>query len=169
MDTGRILQTVKADLLQKKPLGVWVLGAVNLLLFGILSFLFALQIYLNASSRQGKIILEEVERNFSGVSLDPGQLKTAAALQMVIALVFAVSGYGLLARREWSRKYTLYFSFFMVVVAFLTALFNPGLIGQATFQVIYPGIMIIYLTGKKTERFFALTKQADDKTTGSKK
>jgi len=56
--------------------------------------------------------------------------------------------------KEWARKLTIYFCFFMVALVFISTILNPQLIGQAIFQIIYPGVLILYFTNKKVENFF---------------
>jgi len=161
MDTrGKIqitswLNSVKKIIKTPRPAGVWILGAVNFFIFGVVSLVSALYVYINISSSGTGKILEELQKNFPDISVDPEQFKIAVLFQIAVAVIFVFSGYGLILRKEWARKLTLYFSFFMVAVAFITALFNSALVAQAIIQIVYPGVLIIYFTNKKIEKFFS--------------
>jgi len=133
---------------------VWIFGGINFFIFGTLSLVFTVKAYIGNSSSDVNNVIEEMKKVFPEVSVNPEQLKVAMLIQIVLATIFLISGYGLILRKEWGRKVTLYFSFFTVAVAFIAALLNSALITQAIVQITYPGILIIYFTNKKVEKFF---------------
>ncbi len=113
----------------KRPLGVLIFGGFNFFVLGIASFIFFLTLSHNISppstqrvlvkpsesisSSRSHELLEELKKSFLQVELTPAQVKTVITLQIFISLLFSIAGGGLLLRKEWARKYTLYFSFFM--------------------------------------------------------
>jgi len=139
---------------KKAPLGVLILGGFNFFILGIVSLIAFGSMYLNLSSAAIQTILEEFRKYFPRETLGEAQLKTAFILQIAIAAVFTLSGYGLLRGKEWGRRLTLYFAFVMAGLVFLTVLFSAAFAGQAILQVIYPGILIFYFTNKKIQDYF---------------
>ena len=73
---------------------------------------------------------------------------------MGVSVIFAVLGLGVILRKEVARKGTIYFSFFIVVLALLSVLLNPRSISHAIMQLIYPGILIYYFTSEKSIKYF---------------
>jgi len=139
---------------QKKPLGVSILGWVNCVIFGALFFFMSLSSYLKATPQDLEKITEIFKSQGISSQITFQQFKIACIFYIGIALIFFLSGLGLLLRKEWARKLTLGFAFFAVVVVFLAVLISPALIQQAIMQIIYPGILIIYFTNKKVEAYF---------------
>ena len=139
---------------QKKPLGVSILGWINCAVFGALFFFMSVSSYLKATPQDLEKITEIFKSQGISSQITFQQFKIACIFYIGIALVFFLSGLGLLLRKEWARKLTLGFAFFAVVVVFLAVLVSPALIQQAIVQIIYPGILIIYFTNKKVEAYF---------------
>lgn len=142
----------------KRILGLLILGGFNFIVLGILSLGFFLFIYKNPSSETGQILLAEFSKHIPGKDLTLEQFRAAVLSQIILAAIFLVSGWGLLNRKEWGRRLTLYFSFFMVILAAVTVLFRFSLINSAISQIIYPGILIIYLTNKNVEKVFNISR-----------
>jgi len=82
------------------------------------------------------------------------QFKVACLSRLIISIVFLISGWGLLLEKEWARKLTIYFSFFWIILIFIGSFLNPTLIKHLFLQIIYLGILIIYLTNKRVENYF---------------
>ena len=139
--------------IKKIPKGVLVLGGIN---FFVLGFLFLLASFFTYQelSVGGESLLSEIEKYIPDAEIQPQQLKIVILAQMFVAVIFCVSGGGIFYRKEWARRLTVYFSFFLVVMAFFSVLTAPGLVRQAILQVIYPGILIFYFTNKKVEKYF---------------
>lgn len=164
---------------EKLPLGVVILGGFNLFVLGIASFIFFFFLHQSLSAPSANNLFEgvgqekavsfadaffeDIKNYFPEKELEEKQIKTALIMQMAIALIFFASGLGILLRKEKARKLTLYFSFFMVILALLSVVFNPSTISQAILQIIYPGILIIYFTSKKIEKYFVLAKRSTTK------
>lgn len=159
----------------KTPLGVVILGGLNLFVLGIASFIFFFFLHQSLSSSSTNNLFEgvnqekstsfagaffeDIKKYFPEKELEEEQLKIALIMQMAIALIFFASGLGILLRKEKARRLTLYFSFFMVILAVLSVVFNPSTISQAILQIIYPGILILYFTSKKIEKYFVLARR----------
>jgi hypothetical protein len=139
---------------EKRPLGILLLGGFNFFILGLLSLSLFFLIYQNPSSQTSQALSAEFSRYISGQTLTTGQFKSIILSQIILSGLFLISGWGIINRKEWGRRITLYLSFFMVIIATLSVLSRVALIHQAFLQVIYPGILILYFTGKKAEKFF---------------
>jgi hypothetical protein len=133
---------------KNRPLGIIILGTFNLIILGLFSLLSAL------SPRSWQLVVNAIKEKGIVVSSSSNLFKTAASLQILVSLIFILSGLGLLLGKEWARKTTLYFAFCVVVIALLLAVFAPVFIKEASVQIIYPGILIFYLTKKDIEEYF---------------
>lgn len=142
----------------KKPLGILFLGGFNFVVLGVLSLGFFFLAYKDPTSEASKALLAEFSKYIPGQTLTPEQFKAVLLSQIFLAGVFLVSGWGILSRREWGRRLTLYFSFSMVILAAVSVLFQSSLINSALLQIIYPGILILYFTNKKIESYFVPAK-----------
>ena len=147
--------------MKKKPLGIFILGGFNFVVLGVLSLGFFLLVYKDPSSETSKALLAELSKYIPGQTLTPEQFKSIILLQMFLAGIFLISGWGILSRKEWGRRLTLYFSFFMVILAAIAVLFQSSLINSALLQIIYPGILILYFTNKKIENYFVPAKNSE--------
>jgi len=143
---------------KKKPLGILILGGFNFVVLGVLSLGFFFLVYKDPSSAAGKVLLAELSKHIPGQTLTPEQFKSVVLSQIFLAGIFLVSGWGILSRKEWGRRLTLYFSFFMIILAAVAVLFQSSLINSALLQIIYPGILILYFTNKKIEGYFVPAK-----------
>jgi hypothetical protein len=140
----------------KIPLGLLVLGAVNAFFFGLLAFVFSLIAYFGSTFEFIQKTLELIkEKNPAFDSVTPEMLKLVFLGQALIALIFLISGAGIVLRKEWARKLTIYFAFFLLLLVFLSALANPSLLTQMLLNVIYPAILIFYFTNRKLDKYFS--------------
>ncbi|MDD3296085.1 MAG: hypothetical protein PHU64_01850 [Candidatus Omnitrophica bacterium] len=142
---------------EQKPLGLIIFGMANLVVFGALPLVAFATLLLNPSSSFQETFSQELARYFPEISLEGPQVTAIFAAQTVIAAVFCISGLGLILKKEWARKITLGFSFFVVVIAFLAALSNRAMITRAIVQIIYPGALILYFTNTKVAQYFRLS------------
>ena len=139
---------------KKKPLGILILGGLNFVVLGVLSLGSFFLIYKNPTSPTSKALLAEFSKHTSGQTLTPEQFKSVILSQIILAGIFLVSGWGVLSRKEWGRRLTLYFSFFMVILAAVSVLFQSSLINSALLQIIYPGVLILYFTNEDVKKLF---------------
>jgi len=128
---------------------------------GVLSLGFFFFVYKDPTSETSKALLAEFSKYIPGQTLTPEQFKSVILSQIILAGIFLVSGWGILSRKEWGRRLTLYFSFFMVILAAVSVLFQSSLINSVLLQIIYPGILILYFTNKKIESYFVPAKNED--------
>ncbi|MFH1771676.1 MAG: hypothetical protein ABH872_02570 [Candidatus Omnitrophota bacterium] len=140
----------------KLPLGVLILGRFNFFIFGLASFLLSLFMLFKPASRFSQSLLDKLSAYLPEEALTFTYFKLAVVLQAAIALLFIMSGLGLLKRREWARKLTLYFSFASITIIVISGFRNTAIIGQGIFQIIYPAILIFYFTNKNIENYFNL-------------
>jgi CBS domain containing-hemolysin-like protein len=139
----------------KKPWGILILGGINFFILGILFFLVSFIAYTKFSPQDLEKLFNKADFPARVNSeLTPAPLKVALLSQMAISLIFIVSGLGVLLRKEWARKTTIYFSFSLVLLTFLSVLFYPALIKQLILQIAYLGTLIFYFTNKKVEEHF---------------
>ncbi len=151
---------------KKKPLGILILGGFNFVILGVLSLGFFFLVYSDPTSETGKALLDEFSKHLPDKTLTMGQFKSVILSQIILAGIFLASGWGILNRKEWGRRLTLYFSFFLVILAAISVLFQSSLINSALLQIIYPGVLILYLTNKDVEKLFVLPrkkKEAEEK------
>ena len=146
---------------KKKPLGILILGGFNFVVLGVLSLGFFFLVYKDPASETSKTLLAEFTKYVPDQTLTPEQFKSVVLSQIILAVIFLVSGWGILSRKEWGRRLTLYFSFFMVILAAVSVLFQSSVINSALLQIIYPGILILYFTNKKIESYFVPTKDGE--------
>lgn len=139
---------------EKRPLGILIFGVINFLVFGVISFGASFFAYLNVSASNPQSFLELFQKYIPEQALSVSQLKIIVSIQMVVALFFAATGLGILQGKEWARKATVYFSFFIVALLFIAALSQPGSIGKVIPQLIYPGALILYFTNKDKEDYY---------------
>ena len=147
----------------KKPLGLLILGGFNFVVLGVLSLGFFFFVYKNPSSQTAQVLLAEFSKYIPDQTLTPEQFGSVILSQIILAGIFLVSGWGILNREEWGRRLTLYFSFFMVILAGVSVLFKTSLINSALLQIIYPGTLILYFTNKKIENYFVPREKNLDK------
>ena len=139
-----------------KLLGLRILSAVNLYFFGIFLLVASLIMLWGMAKPQNLAAYNDaIQQHFgNSVSIDAKGIKIAFLLQALVSLVFIISGFGLSRVKEWARKLTLVFSAAIVIITFVFAIRNTALLGQAILQIIYPGILILYLTNRNVEAHF---------------
>ncbi|MDP8289682.1 MAG: hypothetical protein P9M02_01775 [Candidatus Susulua stagnicola] len=147
---------------KKKPLGLLILGGLNFIILGVFSLGFFSIVYMNPSSEISKTLLTEFSKHVPDQTLSIEQFKTIILSQIILAIVFLISGRGVLSQKEWGRRLTLYFSFFMVILAAVSVIFQPASINSAFLHIVYPGILIIYFTNKKIEKIFVFSQEKDE-------
>ncbi|MFH1519856.1 MAG: hypothetical protein ABIE75_04715 [Candidatus Omnitrophota bacterium] len=148
---------------KKQPWGSLILGGFNFFVLGLLSLGIFLPVYFNPGSSASQALRGEFNKIISGGPLTTPQFKVIILSQAIIATIFLLSGLGILLRKEWGRRLTLYFSFFTVILTGVTALFNSLSINQAILQIIYPGILIFYFTNKKVESCFVAPQRPEER------
>ena len=82
------------------------------------------------------------------------QFKTSSLIFMIVGLIFLASGLGVILRKEWARKMTLYFSFAIIIMILVASLAQPASVGFFMTFVIYFGIIIFYFTNKRVGDYF---------------
>jgi Na+-translocating ferredoxin:NAD+ oxidoreductase RnfD subunit len=138
----------------KRLLGASIFGSLNCFLFGLLPLTVFISAYLRTTSQDLAKIIQILKEQGLAFEVSLAQFKVACILYTVLALAFLLSGIGLLLVKEWGRQLTVYFSFLVVVLIFLSALMMPVLVKQAIVQIIYPGALIVYFTNKNVEGYF---------------
>jgi uncharacterized membrane protein len=138
--------------MENKPKGVYIFGSLNLVL-GIIFLLTSLTTLLTLSPKKWEDFKTNLPQNFPSEINFP-QFKAMLIFQIIISLIFIASGLGLLLKKEWARKLTIYFSFVYAFLTVVSLVFTPTLIKQALPQVIYPGILIFYFTHREIEDYF---------------
>lgn len=138
---------------QKKrtPPGVFILGGLNCLL----GFATLIQ-SINTRPQDLESFQEVFKNKHLPAQITLEQLKFYNVISAVMAIIFLISGLGIVLRKEWARKLTIYFSFAIAAFMFMTVITQPALIGLVIFQAIYLGIFIIYFTNKNIEEYFSL-------------
>ena len=140
---------------EKRPLGVLFLGSTNLFVFGILFLLISLSACFNITPKDLTAITDTLKQQNIETTITLAQFKAASITQSIISIFFIISGWGLLSKRDRIRKITVYFSFGWTAVIFLVFILHPSYINYLFLQVVYPGILILYLTHKNVIRYFS--------------
>ena len=87
------------------------------------------------------------------------QFKMYNIVPMLVSFIFLVSGVGILLRKEWARKTTLYVSFSLAILIFVSILVHPAMVRLVGPQILYLGVIIVYFTNRKIENFFVPEKR----------
>lgn len=138
----------------KKPLGVQIFGGLNCCVFGFLFLAVFLITYLKVTPEDLASVTALFKEKGFAMPLSYRQFKILILVYVALASLLAISGAGLLKKKEWARKVTVHFSFIWLLLIFLTALLNPALITQVITYAVYPGILVIYFTNKRIETYF---------------
>lgn len=146
---------------KKTPLGVILLGRLNCFVFGLGFLIISLTVYFNINPQNFEQIAETFRSSGLTFEITQEQLKIAVLINVLVCGIFFISGAGLLLRREWARRMTIYFSLAVVIITFIATIAQPAFIAQALLQVVYPGVLIFYLTNKEVEKYFK-AKQKED-------
>ena len=146
--------------MQKKlSLGQLIFGIINGLILGLLSLAVSLQGFFTINNKevyqQGLKILQE-----SGVKLNltVGQFKLIFLAQSIISLLFIISGAGIILRKEWGRRFTVYYAVVLAILIFLPVVLLKAVNLNFAVQLAYLAAMVFYFTNKKVESAF---KRAD--------
>ncbi|MBU2102752.1 MAG: hypothetical protein ABH865_02485 [Candidatus Omnitrophota bacterium] len=139
---------------EKKPIGVVIFGGLNCFFLGFFLLLIFLVTYFTTKPSDLAGALALFEKKGIAVSLTWQQFKVMNLIYIALAFFFIVSGWGLLTKKQWARKATVYFSFAWLFLAVFTVVLNPSFIGQIAPYAAYPGFLAIYFTSKKIEKHF---------------
>ncbi len=134
----------------KLPQGALILGSINIIFFGIL-FLgyFSLYFYLRTNPEFLYKITEIVKIKEIKTQFTYQTLQASIIFQLIVCSLYITGGVGVLKKKEWGRKLTVYFSLTIVVILFLFTLLQPSLVQYTLIKAIYPGVLIWYFTNKK--------------------
>jgi len=144
---------------EKRPLGVLILGGINLFIFGILFLLISLSAYFNITPKDLGDITSTLKKQNIDATITLSQFKSASITQAIVSLFFILSGWGLLLRKDWVRKITVYCAIGWTAIIFLVFILHPSYINYLFLQVIYPGILILYFTHKNVIKYFSSNKE----------
>lgn len=123
--------------------------------FGLLFLLTSITAYFVTTPQDYENIKELLGEKRVTVDLSYQKFKTTGLLvNSITSVLFLFSGAGILSRKEWARKCTVYFCFLWVAMIFLASLLTPVFIKHLFTQIVYPGIIIIYFTNKKVVDYF---------------
>ena len=138
----------------KRPTGVAVLGGLNCFVFGALWLLVLSFVYFRLNLQTWETTLDILSERMGQINIEYGQFKKAVAFQMLLSVVFGVSGAGVLMQKNWGRRTTLYLAFFILILVLFSAISYPAVISQMVFHILYAAILIIYFTNKSVEQYF---------------
>ena len=122
-------------------------------------FLTGLVNYIRVTPQEFEAMLDIFAQRGIAIEMTYQQFKTFSVLPLIVALVWGISGGGVLRRKEWARKTTVYFAFFIAAIIFLAVLMQPEFISLVFIQLIYVGILIVYFTNRNVERYFVEKKE----------
>ncbi|MCM8825906.1 MAG: hypothetical protein NC904_00085 [Candidatus Omnitrophica bacterium] len=139
----------------KKPLGVLILGSLNFLFLGLFNLFVNIYILINLKPNN-LIHINEILLKRSLSQLTYSQLRAANIFNIFLSFIFLLSGLGVLLRKRWGYKLTVYFSFFWIIFGFLIIVINPAIFKHLFFHILYPGVLILYFTSKRIWGYFNL-------------
>ncbi|MBP7087662.1 MAG: hypothetical protein KBB01_00010 [Candidatus Omnitrophica bacterium] len=137
----------------KNLIGSTILGVTNCFLG-----LAALINYLSLTPQDFEKVLALFKHKNLAINITFEQFKVYNIIPAMIALVFLASGIGLILKKNWARKITVYLSFALAFLIFLSILLSPAMIRFVILQVAYLGVLIIYFTNQNVENFFVSSK-----------
>ena len=137
----------------KPPIGVMIFAGINSLFFGLITLFVSLSVFFVPS------VQEKVQTAFQYSdpvlsSVTSPQLRAITGIQAFLSILYIVLGVGLFFRKELARRVTIYFSFVLLIMVFISAITQPSLITQCLVNAIYPALLIVYFTKKKVEEWF---------------
>ncbi|MEI8349401.1 MAG: hypothetical protein WCI77_04545 [Candidatus Omnitrophota bacterium] len=139
---------------EEKLLGSTILGWINCFIFGLFFLLLSLSVYMKATPQDLVKVTEVLKARQVVFDITFRQFKIACLYYAFFSSIFFISGLGILLKKEWARKLTIYFALLIAILIFLSVLLVPGLISQAFLQIVYPGILLLYFTNKNVEARF---------------
>ncbi|MCM8773231.1 MAG: hypothetical protein NC820_00610 [Candidatus Omnitrophica bacterium] len=139
----------------RKPVGILILGWINFLFFGLFNFFVNIYTLFNLKTDH-LIQINEILLKKSLPQLTYPQLRAANIFNIFLSFIFLLSGLGILLRKRWGYKLTVYFSFFWIIFVFLIILINPAIFKHLFLHILYPGILILYFTNKRIWGYFNL-------------
>jgi hypothetical protein len=138
----------------RKPLGVIIFGSLNCFFFGIFLTFSSIIVYCGITPQAYSQINELLSRQGLNSAIPYEQYKIKLLLMAVLSFVFFISGLGLVIKREWGRKLTVYYSFALLIWMVIKAITAPSFIDTAFIRALYPAALIFYFTGKRVTQFF---------------
>ena len=142
--------------------GVRILGGINCFVFGVLSLISLLSLYFNITQADLNKLMVLLKQNGVAVTITLDQIKTVSVLYGFIAIGFMLSGWGLLQKKEWARKFTVYFAIGWAGLIFIISITHPAFIRYLFLKMIYPAILILYFTHKNVIQYFKEGNSSED-------
>jgi hypothetical protein len=137
----------------KAPLGVLIFAGLNTFFFGLLALIGSLLFI--ARPHFFENVMQTLSVNNTLMStLSVHQVKELLYVQVVMATVYLLTGVGLFLRKEKARIATVYFSFVLLILVFISAVVQPRFAGQNIMNALYPVALIVYFTNKNVEQWF---------------
>ena len=137
----------------RKNIWINIFGFINFLFFGVLGLITSILIYFFPEKTLSKF-KEALADKSNLIDISRNYITTANIINILFSIFFIISGIGLILKKEIIRRFTIYFSFLLLVLFFLSALVNPAFIGNMIIFVFYLIILILYLTSKDIQRYF---------------
>ncbi|MCM8819416.1 MAG: hypothetical protein NC925_01300 [Candidatus Omnitrophica bacterium] len=139
---------------KKKPIGVLFFGSINCFLLGFLPFFMFLLTFFKVKPSHVEELVELFKKKGIIIQISYRQFQIINIIYILIAFIFFVSGLGLLLKKIWGQRLTVYFSFFWLILISFSALLNPSLIQYLFINAIYPAILVLYFTKKNIQNYF---------------
>jgi len=139
------------------PRGILAFGIVSCLIFGLigLMLLFVLAVMRPEDVTRARAIFTEtgIPPNITDAELFTA-LRAGVTAAIALFAPLAAGSVGVILKKEWGRRVTLFGAFVFVVWMCVSAMGNPLAAGRAAALIVYPGILIFYLTSKNVVKFF---------------
>ena len=132
---------------KKRAIGVTILGSLNTMFFGFITFLASIFVLFMYSKGSDLGQLLEIS--------SPLMIKLTFGYAAFMSLIFMITGNGVLKLKNWARIATIYFAVFLLIS---TVAVNFKNIISLNFNfligLIYPVILLYYFTRPKVKKQF---------------
>lgn len=132
-----------------------IFGCVNTVLLGAIPAILFLSIIFFLPAEFAEEIWQLLQKK--GVFLPAENLEEfrgVLKVQAVMAVMFIVSGVGILRQKEWGRRFTVYFAFFLLVLVLVSIISVPATLAYLVFNIFYPGVLVLYFTNQHIGEHF---------------
>ncbi len=140
---------------KKAPAGLLIFGWVNTVLLGIIPAVLFLSIIFFLPAESADEIWQLLQEK--GVFLpaeNREEFGMILKVQGFMAAMFIASGAGILRQKEWGRRFTVYFSFFLLILVLVSIVSAPAALRHLVFNIFYPGALVLYFTNQRIGEYF---------------
>ena len=128
---------------KKRSKGITLIGSINRTLFGFVTFVASLFILVLSFGEFGKKVASKYSPSLIAFRFE-------FIYFLMLAIVFIITGDGILKLKEKSRVHTIYLAIFLIVIGLLKIFF----FSFSWSDFVYPLVLIVYFTRLKVKEQF---------------